>query len=195
MKPERKPRPSRTSGEWLSCFGLVAALMFTAGPAVALEHALLQNGRVEAYFSPNGGATRAIVRQIDGATQRVWLAGYSFSSDDIADAMIKAKARGVDVRAALDSRNRTLYYSKATRIADVGIDMRLNHRYAIMHHKFVVIDDVVGLGSMNFSAAGEGRNAENFNLFFNAAEFVGVYERRFLRLHEEGVPMPVKTSL
>ena len=57
-----------------------------------------------------------------------------------------------------------------------------------MHHKFLVVDDAVGFGSMNFTQAGDQKNAENFNIFRQAPQLVSFYESEFLRLYKESEP-------
>lgn len=166
------------------CFAALAC-------AVSIAHAApvsLKNATVETYFSPDGGAGAAAVDLIDGAKRRVWLAGYSFTSPPIAKALREARKRGVQVRVVLDKANRTGKYSGATYLANAGVDVRINSRYAIMHHKFIVADDVLALGSMNFTKAGDEKNAENFNIFRGAPTLASVYAAEFDRLYSESEP-------
>ena len=123
-------------------------------PANSQSVSTLENVRVETYFSANGGATEAIANWIDAASSRVWLAGYGFWSAPIAKALAAAYERGVDVHLVLDSSNRKVRYSRAPELHTAGLDVLTNSRYAIMHHKFVIVDQSVVLGSMNFTASG-----------------------------------------
>ena len=117
---------------------------------------------VEVAFSPGGGATDLVVKTIAQAQQSIRVAGYSFTSKPIAQALLEAHKRGIDVRVVLDKSNATARYSSATFLANVGIPTRINHRYAIMHDKFIVVDgEMVETGSFNFTASAEARNAEN----------------------------------
>jgi hypothetical protein len=43
--------------------------------------------RVTVYFSPHGGATDAVVRELTAAQQWVWVQAYSFTSAPIAKAL------------------------------------------------------------------------------------------------------------
>jgi phosphatidylserine/phosphatidylglycerophosphate/cardiolipin synthase-like enzyme len=128
------------------------------------------------------------VRLIEQAKKRILLAGYGFTSNDIAKAIKEAHARGVIVHLVLDKSNLTSKYSRATYLANACVDVRINSRYAIMHHKFLVVDNRVGFGSMNFTKSANQRNAENFNIFHNAPKLVFVYVKEFLRLYKESVP-------
>lgn len=159
--------------------------------AASIAHAApvrVDNATVETYFSPNGGAAEAALALIDGAKRRVWLAGYSFTSPEIAKALRNARVRGVQVRVVLDKSNQTGKYSGATYLSNAGVDVRIDSRYAIMHHKFIVADDWVALGSMNFTRAGDRKNAENFNVFRGAPRLTSVYAAEFDRLYAESKP-------
>jgi len=70
--------------------------------------------------------------------------------------------RGIDVRVVVDKSNATARYTAATFLANQGVPVRVDYRYAIMHDKFMVVDgDEVETGSFNFTAAAEKSNAEN----------------------------------
>ena len=70
--------------------------------------------RVEVYFSPRGGATEAVIRAVNAATQQIALQAYSFTSSPIAKALVEAHKRGVTMLAVLDTSNLTQNYSAAT---------------------------------------------------------------------------------
>src|SRR5439155_15595156 len=61
--------------------------------------------RVAVYFSPTGGATDAVVHEVNAATRQVLVQAYSFTSAPIAKALIDAHKRGVKVLAVLDKSN------------------------------------------------------------------------------------------
>lgn len=146
------------------------------------------NATVDVFFSPGGRTDHAIADAIDAARQRVWIAGYYFTSSSIARALDAAWRRGVDVRVVLDRSQATSTYSSATYFHNQGVPLWINARYPVMHHKFLVVDDgTVGFGSMNFTRAGAQHNAENFNLFRHWTALAGTYAREFDRLREESV--------
>lgn len=138
------------------------------------------------FFSPGAETDRAIAATIAEARQRVWIAGYYFTSSVIAKALDQARGRGVDVRVVLDRSQATLKYSSATYFHNRGVPLWINARYPVMHHKFLVVDaGTVGFGSMNFTRAGTQQNAENFNLFQRWPALVSTYAREFDRLLKE----------
>lgn len=116
----------------------------------------------EVYFSPSGGATAAVVRELDKAQRQVRVLAYSFTSAPIAKALADAAGRGVDVQVVLDKSNRTAHYSAADFLVHHGIATRIDDRHAIAHNKVMVIDGrTVITGSFNFTQAAEAHNAEN----------------------------------
>lgn len=114
------------------------------------------------YFSPNGGATDAVVNALADAKKTVLVQAYSFTSQPIAKALLTAKKRGVDVRILLDKSQVTQKYSSAAFFHNVGINPWIDYEHAIAHNKVMVIDDATVItGSFNFTKAAEQKNAEN----------------------------------
>ena len=116
----------------------------------------------QVYFSPHGGCTEAIVREIGKAKSEILVQAYSFTSKPIAEALIKAKKAGVHVEVILDKSNRTARYSAGDFTAHMGIPTYIDAEHAIAHNKIMVIDrETVITGSFNFTKAAEENNAEN----------------------------------
>ena len=117
---------------------------------------------IEVYFSPKGGCTEAVVKELGAAKSTVFVQAYSFTSAPIAKALVDAHKRGVDVRVILDRSQRSEKYSSADFVAHAGIPTLIDAKHAIAHNKVMVIDDgVVLTGSFNFTKAAEEKNAEN----------------------------------
>lgn len=145
---------------------LMVAAVLCASPVAAKDGpdagVIPATGTIELRFSPGGGAAAAVVRAIDAARQRVMVQAYSFTNRKIAAALVAAHQRGVDVQAVLDHSNKRDQYSAATFLANHGIPVRVDAQHPIAHNKLILIDDdVVITGSMNFTRAGDERNAEN----------------------------------
>jgi phosphatidylserine/phosphatidylglycerophosphate/cardiolipin synthase-like enzyme len=116
----------------------------------------------EVYFSPHGGCTEAIIRELDKAKTSVLVQAYSFTSAPIAKALLNAHKRGVKVEVILDKSQRTEKYSSADFLSHAGITTLIDSAHAIAHNKVMVIDgEVVITGSFNFTKAAEEKNAEN----------------------------------
>gem|GEM_PF-692776 len=162
------------------CFTIVTA----RSDIVTIDH----DAYIETCFSYTHKCEASVVSLIKQAKKRILLAGYGFTSNDIAKAIKDAHTRGVIVHLVLDKSNVTSKYSRATYLVNTGVDVRIDSHYAIMHHKFLVVDNMVGFGSMNFTKSGNQRNAENFNIFHNVPKLVRVYKNEFSRLYNESVP-------
>jgi phosphatidylserine/phosphatidylglycerophosphate/cardiolipin synthase-like enzyme len=116
----------------------------------------------QVYFSPKGGCTDAVVRELGRAERSVKVLAYSFTSKPIAEALVAAHRRGVRVEVVLDSDQRTDKYSEADFLAHAGIPTGIDAKHAIAHNKVMVIDGkTVITGSFNFTRQAEERNAEN----------------------------------
>jgi phosphatidylserine/phosphatidylglycerophosphate/cardiolipin synthase-like enzyme len=154
-----------------------------AGPLVYAAIALAIAGpaspfaasATEVYFSPNGGCTAAVVREVDAARETIEVQAYSFTSIPIARALAQAEERGVRVEAILDKTNRG-HYSMADYLVHHAIPTRIDAAHAIAHNKVLIIDDLVVItGSFNFTAAAEKHNAENLLVLHDpglAAEYL-----------------------
>jgi len=140
---------------------LSACLLFNLWLAAA-EPREIKDASIQAYFSPKGGCTEAVVEAIGRAKAAILVQAYSFTSAPIAKALVDAHKRGVKVEVILDKSQRTEKYSSADFLLHAGIPTRIDEIHAIAHNKVMVIDgQVVITGSFNFTSAAEEHNAEN----------------------------------
>jgi phosphatidylserine/phosphatidylglycerophosphate/cardiolipin synthase-like enzyme len=161
-------------------------LLLVLGLAIPLQAQAQNNASIEVAFSPNAGAAEAIVDLLGEAKETIRVAAYSFTSKPIAQAMLDAHKRGVDVRVVLDSSNNKAKYSSATFLANSGIPTRINSRYAIMHNKYMIVDGLtVQTGSFNYSRAAEAKNAENILILRQFNEVADQYNSDWQRLWDE----------
>jgi len=174
------PLPSKWVGKILPIFFIIAVLL---NCSVALAK---DSDSIEVKFSPNQGATKAIVKLIGEAKKSVRVAAYSFTSKDIATALLAAHKRGVDVKAVMDKSNTKSDYSSAKFLTNVGIPTRINFEYAIMHSKYIIIDSLtVQTGSFNYSKAAENKNAENIIILRNQPNIAKQFENNWQTLWDE----------
>ncbi len=116
----------------------------------------------EVNFSPNGGCTDAIVRELDKAQSTVLVQAYTFTSYRIAKGLLDAHKQGVKVEVILDRSQKRDKYSSADFLANSGIPTKIDSAHAIAHKKVMIIDgETVIAGSFNFTKAAEDNNAEN----------------------------------
>ena len=139
-------------------------------------------------FSPNGDALQIILHGISGAKESILVAAYSFTSKPVSEALLAAHKRGVKVAVVADQKGNSDRYTAINFMANHGIPVRVNGRYAIMHHKFMVIDGTaVQLGSFNYSAAAVEKNAENVLLLKDVPGIATKYAAEWKKLWNEGV--------
>jgi phosphatidylserine/phosphatidylglycerophosphate/cardiolipin synthase-like enzyme len=116
----------------------------------------------EVYFSPNGGRTDAIVRELDKAQSTVLVQAYSSSSYKIAKALLDVHKRGFKVEIFFHKNQKRDQYSSADFLANSGMSVKIDSEHAIAHNKVMVIDgETVITGLFNFTKAAEENNAEN----------------------------------
>jgi phosphatidylserine/phosphatidylglycerophosphate/cardiolipin synthase-like enzyme len=160
---------------------LLALAMGLWGSSAGAIGVDIDHAQTEVYFSPNEGATDAIVRELDRARSEILVQAYSFTSAPIAKALLKAHKRGVKVQAILDKSQRTQKYSSASFLANSGIPTFIDDKHAIAHNKIILIDrQIVITGSFNFTKAAEEKNAENL-LIIRSKELAKPYLENWQR--------------
>ena len=112
--------------------------------------------------------THDVVRErIETANRRILLAGYTFTSGSIADALIDAHRRGVDVTVLIDGSpvggtpKRQL--QTLDRLSEAGIDVVVSGgqraRYRYHHAKYAVVDQSAVVMTENWKPSGVGGKA------------------------------------
>ena len=122
-------------------------------------------------FTPGQDCTALIVQTIAQAQHSIYVQAYSFTSAPIAQALVDAKKRGVDVAVILDkSQSKTNKYSSATFFLNNNIPTWIDYKPAIAHNKVMIVDTAeVITGSFNFTKAAQYKNTENVLIISNAA--------------------------
>lgn len=145
------------------------SLFFFQSPQISHATDLtLNNTPAQIYFSPKGGCTEAIVKEIGHAKTEILIQAYSFTSAPIAKALVNAHKRGIKIEAILDKSNVTGQYSSATYLYNNNIPVFIDSIHAIAHNKVIIIDKgTVITGSFNFTKAAENNNAENLLILKN----------------------------
>lgn len=131
----------------------------TPGPSPA--------GPYEVYFTTptypdrpetrRGGIDERFVQFVDASTRSLDIAAYEFDLENVAQAITRAKNRGVTVRMVTDSDTVNATRDEATQkalkiVRDAGITIVPDERSAIMHHKFAVRDgEEIWTGSWNLT--------------------------------------------
>jgi phosphatidylserine/phosphatidylglycerophosphate/cardiolipin synthase-like enzyme len=169
-----------------------------AGP---LAHAQMRpsqpvaaRGTVQIAFTPWDDAEGMIVEAIAGANRQILVQAFSFTSRNIAAALVAARRRGVEVHVLAD-REQT-FSGDNSRIPDLvaaGIAVDLEVRYQSAHNKVMVLDAgspeaTVITGSYNWTYAAQNRNAENVIIFRRHPELVRQYAANWQRHAQDALP-------
>jgi phosphatidylserine/phosphatidylglycerophosphate/cardiolipin synthase-like enzyme len=165
--------------------GLLIATGFTGALTLlyllrTAHHAWFTPPSVQSFFSPKGGCTEAIVREIGHARHEILVLAYSFTSKPIAQALVDAKLRGVHVEIVLDHSNEHELYTDLHYFLEQGLTPVIDPHHAIAHNKVMVIDSrTVLTGSFNFTHHAENDNAENLLVIKGHPELVRAYKDNF----------------
>jgi hypothetical protein len=108
---------------------------------------------------------KEIIALIDSAKTKIYFAIYEFTLKDIADALVAAKKRGVEVRGLVDSGEAANSYDRPIikELLDAGISVVTEKHptgNGIMHIKALVTDSAYALGSYNWTSSATNLNDE-----------------------------------
>ena len=147
-------------------------------PVDAQDDGHASTGTWSVNFSPKGGCQAQVVKLIVGAKVSVRVAAYSFTSQQVVDALIAQQVAGRDVKVLLDRINapgggsgsggEAAPGSKAQALKAGKVPVWIDAKHAIMHDKFIVVDDkIIETGSYNYTGQAETSNAENCFIYHN----------------------------
>jgi phosphatidylserine/phosphatidylglycerophosphate/cardiolipin synthase-like enzyme len=151
----------------------------TENPLVTID-----GSQIEVYFSPEDGTLEHILTAVNSAHESIYFLAYSFTSDDLAGALIERLNAGVTVKGVFDKDQ---YHSNSgteyDQLLNAGMDVRLDGNPRLMHHKVMIIDgQIVITGSYNFSNNAEQNNDENTLIIHNqdiADQYLAEFQRIF----------------
>lgn len=182
-------RSSRLAKNYLSEF----EEMFTedqfgpGSPANTPYPTLSVNGTtLQVYFSPEDGVAQHLLALIAGAQQSISFLAYSFTSDELATALIERASHGIAVAGVFEqSQYLSNVGSEYDRLRAAGLDVRLDGNPQRMHHKVMILDgQIVVTGSYNFSNNAERQNDENVLILYSQA-IAEQYLAEFQRIYEQ----------
>ena len=152
------------------------------------------SGTVQAAFTPGDDAGKLIADTIDSAHHQVLVQAFSFTHRKIADALIAAKRRGVDVKVIADKdQTHRIPTSLISRIAAEGVPVFIDSDHTSAHNKVMVIDAdspdaTLITGSFNFTHAAQYRNAENVLVIRGNAALTDLYLQNWHRHYKHSQP-------
>ncbi|MCR5266652.1 MAG: hypothetical protein K6E29_08705 [Cyanobacteria bacterium RUI128] len=141
------------------------------------------NSFVSVYYSPKDNVINAlIVPKINEAKKYIYIPTFLITETNIANALLNAKKRGVDIKIIVDATNAKNNYSKHHLLRTNGVLVKTENYAGKLHSKSILIDDKYAIiGSMNFSRSGNFKNDENMLLIENP-EITKFYKKFFIYL-------------
>lgn len=135
-------------------------------------------------FSPGGNCADVVVDWINRANGSVHVLIYSFTLNQVSNALIAAKNRGVDVKIVMERSNANERGAEYQTLKSAGVDIRLDTNSGLLHDKVAIIDGhIVLTGSMNWTNAGVSENNENLLVLDNEA-WASAFESQFEQVYK-----------
>jgi len=167
---------------------------FVASALLCLLLVTAQAVEPEVYFSRSDPVANVILREINSAKKSIYLLMYSFTDQEIANALIAASKRGVDVRIAFDKSQGEEKSSLSDEMVEALGPKRAVYRYGkgrgIMHEKMAIYDGLtVTLGSYNWTNNAKANNWENL-IVLRDAKIAAECTAEFTRVWQSPEPKP-----
>lgn len=156
-------------------------------PSTVNEQSVVVNGaQVQALFAPEDDVVDHLLPYIEAAQTSIRFLAFSYTHDDLGDAMLARANAGVDVSGVFEKVGSEIKYSEMPKLYCANVPVRQDGNPTFLHHKYIVVDDrIVINGSLNFSANADDSNDENVIIVDNA-EIAALYTREFERVWAEG---------
>ena len=125
-----------------------------------------------------------LIEKINAAQSSIHIASFEFDLTPVAEALIAAKQRGVDVRWVTDDENGLEADSEPGHgqfemLQNAGIEVRSDERSALMHNKFWIFDgQTVWTGSTNITESGVFKQ-DNNAIVIQSPQLAAIYENEF----------------
>ncbi len=131
-----------------------------------------------------GSIEEKLIGFINNAQTSIHIASFEFNLTPVAEALIAAKNRGVDVKWITDDKNGLDYDIQPGRgqfslLQVAGIEVKDDNRTALMHNKFWIFDQqITWTGSTNVTVNGIFKQNNNV-LVIRSPEIALIFEREF----------------
>ncbi len=140
--------------------------------------------QLESYFAPEDDVMPRLVEVVSSAQQTVHFMAFSFTDDDLTQAMIDRANAGVQVAGIFEQRGANTEFSSCPPLLNAGssnITVRLDANPSTFHFKVIIVDSsIVAVGSFNFSQNASTSNDENLIIVHDPA-FAASFEEEFNR--------------
>ncbi|MCX8123608.1 MAG: phospholipase D-like domain-containing protein [Spirochaetes bacterium] len=134
---------------------------------------------INVYFSPDDNIERIITKRIEKAKKSIFFLAFSFTSDEIGEAIIAKHKQGVTVKGVFEKKDIKNVNSEYIKLKVEGLDVLYDANPNTMHHKVIIIDEEwVITGSYNFSKNAKKRNDENC-IMIRSSDIAKLYLQEF----------------
>ncbi len=149
----------------------------------------IQGTPVDVLFAPDDRPEADLVNLVDTARHSVEFLAFSFTSNPLGDALMRARDADVQVRGVMDEEQAgSNIGSEWIEFRSAGMDVRLDGNPGQMHEKVIIIDDeVVVMGSYNFSRSANESNDENL-LVIRSRLIARQFSEEFSRVYAAAPP-------
>ena len=148
-----------------------------------------ETDKINVCFTPPSGCGALIIEQISKAQNTIHMQAFNFYSSKIANELIDAKKRGVEVSVILDKTNLNNPRSQMENLVKAGIEVVIDKAVAIAHNKIIILDGArVLTGSFNFSESADTKNAENV-LLIDDKKIARGYLQNWMRRYSSSKPL------
>lgn len=145
---------------------------------------------IDVYFSPDDHVQAGFADLVNGAQHSIYFMAFSFTTDEIGDA-VRARAQdGVTVAGVMETEQvNSNIGTEFDAFKQAGLDVFRDGNDGQMHHKVMIIDEsIVIFGSYNFTNSAEIRNDENLLVLYNrdiAAQFIAEFQRVYAQAQQK----------
>lgn len=142
----------------------------------------IKDTKIQILFSPEDKAISQIIPYIQKAKSNIRFMAFTFTQDDLGNAMIERKKAGVDVQGVFEATGSDTEFSEMAPLYCADAPVRQDGNPAFLHHKVIIIDKrIVITGSLNFTDNADQSNNENVIIIDNA-DIAKLYMQEFQRV-------------
>ncbi len=143
---------------------------------------------IQILFAAEDEVVTELVPLIESAQDNIRFMAFSFTHDDLGQAVLNRVKAGVDVQGIFETRGSETEYSELTALFCADVPVRQDGNPGTFHHKVFIIDGKMVLtGSLNFSNNADDSNDENIMVITNsdiATLYLQEFDRRWAEAKE-----------
>lgn len=140
----------------------------------------------DVYFSPDDGVQASLVDLLQSAEKSIYFMAFSFTADSVGQVIRDRARQEVVVAGVMDTEQvNSNIGTEFDLFRQAGLDVLRDANEGQMHHKAMIIDeDIVVLGSYNFTNSAETRNDETLVVIYSP-EIAAQFMSEFIRVHAQ----------